>query len=181
MIPCINEYTRILNQIVEVKALEQHMIAPIFCKNSKVLILGSFPSVKSREVKFFYGNPKNRFWRVMAEILGRPVPLSVEEKTAMLRDSGIALWDVIASCDIDGSDDSSIKNVVPNDLRIITENAGIKRIFTNGGKADKLYRAYCLQITGITATRLPSTSPANAGSSFEKLVTAWKAVAESLL
>ena len=158
----------------------QHTIPPIFDKSSKVLILGSFPSVKSREQQFYYGHPQNRFWRVLAEILKSDVPNSIEEKEALLRQNHIALWDVIASCEIDGSDDSSIRDVVPNDLRIITDTANIKKVFTNGGTADKLYRKYCLPQTGITATRLPSTSPANAGNKLEELFKAWKVVAESL-
>lgn len=160
--------------------MEQHTIPPIFDKNSKVLILGSFPSVKSREIQFYYGNPQNRFWRVLAEILGREVPSTPAEKGAMLLQNKIALWDVIAFCDIDGSDDATIRNVTPNNLRIITENADIKHIFTNGGTADNLYRKHCALQTGIPANRLPSTSPANAGSSFEKLVKAWKIVTENL-
>lgn len=158
----------------------QHTIAPIFDKDSKILILGSFPSVKSREAQYNYGNPQNRFWRVIAEILGREVPGTPEEKKAMLLQNKIALWDVIAFCDIDGSDDSTIRNVIPNDLHVITKTAGIKRIFTNGAKADMLYRKYCFSQTGILATRLPSTSPANAGSSLEKLIKAWAVVVESL-
>ena len=160
--------------------MQQHTIPPIFDENSKILILGSFPSVKSREVQFFYGHPQNRFWRVLSALFACPLPVTVEEKTVLLLKNGIALWDVIASCDIEGSDDSSIKNVTPNDLRIITRAADIKRIFTNGGTASRYYKAYCLGQTGITATRLPSTSPANAASSLEKLIKAWAPVAESL-
>lgn len=158
----------------------QHTISPIFNENSKVLILGSFPSVKSREVQFYYGHPQNRLWRVLAELLGEKVPNTNDEKQALLLRNNIALWDVIASCDIEGSDDSSIRNVVPNDLRIITEKADVKRIFTNGGTADKLYRKYCLPQIGIPATRLPSTSPANARSGLDRLIEAWKIVGESL-
>ena len=160
--------------------MEQHTIPPIFDESSKVLVLGSFPSVKSREQQFYYGHPQNRFWRVLAGKLGRDVPVSPAEKEALLLKNHIALWDVIASCEIDGSDDSSIRDVVPNDLRIITNTAKIKQIFTNGGTADRLYRKYCLVQSGITSTRLPSTSPANAGSSIEALIKAWKAVAQSL-
>ncbi|MFB0921244.1 MAG: DNA-deoxyinosine glycosylase [Oscillospiraceae bacterium] len=157
-----------------------HTIPPIFDKNSKVLILGSFPSVKSREAQFFYGHPQNRFWHVMAALFANPVPVTVEEKTALLLDNGIALWDVIASCDIEGSDDASIKNVVPNDLRLITDEADIKRIFTNGGTSFRLYSQYCISQTGLSATQLPSTSPANAGSSLDKLIKAWEQVTESI-
>lgn len=160
--------------------MEQHTIPPIFDKNSKVLILGSFPSVKSREAQFYYGNPQNRFWRVLAEIFGCEIPRTNAEKEAFLLNNNIALWDVIACCDIDGSDDATIRNVIPNDLRIIIETAGIKQIFANGGTADKLYRKYCDSQIGIPAVRLPSTSPANAGNSLEKLVKAWEIVTETL-
>ena len=160
--------------------MEQHTIPPIFDESSKVLILGSFPSVKSREQQFYYGHPQNRFWRVLAGILGCDVPVSPAEKESLLLQNHIALWDVIASCEIEGSDDSSIHSVTPNDLRIITNAVNIKRVFTNGGTADRLYRKYCLAQTGIAAARLPSTSPANAGISLEELIKAWKAVAQSL-
>ena len=160
--------------------MPQHTIPPIFDENSKVLILGSFPSVKSREVQFYYGHPQNRFWRVIAALFACPIPETVEEKTKLLLDNRIALWDVIAFCDIDGSDDSTIRNVTPNDLHVITKTADIKRIFTNGGKADMLYKKYCFSQTGILATRLPSTSPANAGSSLEKLIKAWEQITESI-
>lgn len=160
--------------------MEQHTIPPIFDKNSRVLILGSFPSVKSREAQFYYGNHQNRFWGVLAEILGSEVPNTPEEKGEMLLQNKIALWDVIAFCDIDGSDDATIRNAIPNDLRIISETADIKQIFTNGGMADKLYRKHCFSQTGILAVRLPSTSPANAGNSLEKLVKAWEIVTETL-
>ena len=156
-----------------------HTIPPIYDSNSKVLILGSFPSVKSREIQFFYGHPQNRFWRVMAEVLNCNIPASIEEKRAMLINNGIALWDVIYSCDIEGSDDASIRNVIPNDLALVMNNAQIKRIFTNGKTANRLYEKYCIQSTSMSSESLPSTSPANAGYSFEKLVNAWKVVADA--
>ena len=156
-----------------------HTIPPIYDSNSKVLILGSFPSVKSREIQFFYGHPQNRFWRVMAEVLNCNIPASIEEKRAMLINNGIALWDVIYSCDIEGSDDASIRNVIPNDLALVINNAQIKRIFTNGKTANRLYEKYCIQSTSMSSESLPSTSPANAGYSFEKLVNAWKVVADA--
>ena len=160
--------------------MPQHTIPPIFDKSSKVLILGSFPSVKSREQQFYYGHPQNRFWRVLSDILKSDLPSSTTEKVALLLQNHIALWDVISSCEIDGSDDSSIRDVVPNNLKLITNTADIKRVFTNGEAADKLYKKYCLSQTGITATRLPSTSPANAGYKLEELIRAWTLVAESL-
>lgn len=158
----------------------QHNIAPVYDKSSRVLILGSFPSVKSREERFYYAHPQNRFWRVLAAMLNCDVPDTIEKKQVCLLQNNIALWDVIESCDIDGSDDASIRNVIPNNLSRIIENADIKRIFTNGGTADKLYREYCLPQTKIPANRLPSTSPANAGYSFDRLLEAWKIVANSL-
>ena len=156
-----------------------HTIPPIYDSNSKVLILGSFPSVKSREIQFFYGHPQNRFWRVMAEVFNCNIPASIEEKRAMLINNGIALWDVIYSCDIEGSDDASIRNVIPNDLSLVINNAQIKRIFTNGKTANRLYEKYCIQSTSMSSESLPSTSPANAGYSFDKLVNAWKVVADA--
>lgn len=157
-----------------------HPISPVFDENSKLLILGSFPSVKSRQTQFFYGHPQNRFWRVIAAVLGCDVPDTIDEKREMLLKHKIALWDVIAGCDIEGSDDASITNVVANDLRPILENSNIKSIFTNGGKADVLYRKNCLPQTGIEAVMLPSTSPANAQYGLEQLVTLWRVIAESI-
>ncbi|MCH5192086.1 MAG: DNA-deoxyinosine glycosylase [Oscillospiraceae bacterium] len=150
-----------------------HPIAPVFDSQSKILILGSFPSVKSREYGFFYGHPQNRFWRVTAEIFGCKVPESIEEKRAFLLENHIALWDVIASCEIVGSSDSSIKDVTPNNISRILAVSPIERIFTNGKKAFELYNKYILPEIGVEAQCLPSTSPANAAWSFEKLVIEW--------
>ncbi len=153
-----------------------HPIPPTFDEHSEILILGSFPSVKSREVGFFYGHPQNRFWRVLAFLFDSELPKSIEEKKSFLLRHKIALWDVIASCDITGSSDASIKNVVPNDLNVILSAAQVRQIFTNGKKADSLYKKYLLPKTGREAICLPSTSPANAAWSFEKLCEAWKVV-----
>ena len=120
----------------------EHPIEPVFDQNSRILILGSFPSVKSREVKFFYGHPKNRFWKVIAAVYGEKAPDSIEEKKSFLLRNHIAVWDVIKSCDIEGSADSSIKNVVPNDLNRILNQAEIEHIFLNGKKAEQLYKKY---------------------------------------
>ncbi len=150
-----------------------HPIPPVFDNHSEVLILGSFPSVKSREASFFYGHPQNRFWRVLAAVCGESVPSTVEEKTSLLLRHHIALWDVIASCTIEGSSDSSIRNVVPNDLHPILETSGLQRIFVNGKTAARLYEEYIEPELGIPAVCLPSTSPANAAWSLEKLVEAW--------
>ena len=157
-----------------------HMIDPIYDTNSQILILGSFPSVKSREQQFFYGHKQNRFWKVLAGVLGCDVPQSVEEKKAMLLLHHIAVWDVIQSCEIEGSSDASIRDVVPNDLTRILNTADIRAIDTNGGKAHELYGKYIEPINGIAAQKLPSTSPANAGYSLERLLAAWSVIRENL-
>jgi hypoxanthine-DNA glycosylase len=154
----------------------KHTIPPVWDKNSKVLILGSFPSVKSREQQFFYGHKQNRFWRVLSEILGCQVPQSIDEKKEMLLSHNIAVWDVIASCTITGSSDASIRDVVPNDFSRILKEADIRAIYANGAKAYELYKKYCVKITGIEAVKLPSTSPANAAFSLDKLVEEWKII-----
>lgn len=158
----------------------EHPFDPVWDCESKILILGSFPSVKSREQMFFYGHPRNRFWMVISTLLGIETPVTTEEKRAMLLNNRIALWDVISSCDIYGSSDSSIKNAVPNDIGFIIKNSKIKRIFTNGATADKLYKKYILTATGIEAVRLPSTSPANAAKSVDELVKEWAITVDSL-
>ena len=150
-----------------------HPFPPLFDKNSKVLILGSFPSVRSREQMFFYGHPQNRFWRVLAEVLGEVCPLSIEEKREMLLRRHIALWDVIGSCDIVGSADSSIRNVLPNDLTAIFAAADIRAVFVNGKTALRYYEKYQYPLHGREAICLPSTSPANAAFGIERLVAAW--------
>ena len=151
-----------------------HEIAPVYNEDSKILILGSFPSVKSRESGFFYGHPQNRFWKVLAGILEVTVPVTIEEKKEMLLEHRIAVWDVIASCRITGSSDSSIKDVVPNDFEKILSTAKIERICANGATAWKLYENYVKQSTGMDAVKLPSTSPANAAWSLERLIECWK-------
>ena len=153
-----------------------HPIPPVFDKSSRVLILGSFPSVKSREAQFFYGHPQNRFWRVLSALFGEKAGETPEEKTAFLLRHRIALWDVIASCEIEGSADSSITDAAPNDLSVILCTAQITHIFTNGKTADRLYRRYLQTLTGIEAVCLPSTSPANAAWSLDRLTEAWQAV-----
>lgn len=151
-----------------------HPIPPVVDVNCRLLILGSFPSVKSREDGFFYGHPQNRFWRVMAEILNETVPTDIPSKRAMLLRHHIALWDVIASCRIEGSSDASVKDAVPVQIRIVTDAAPIKHVICNGALAGKLYKRYLQPITGIEAVVLPSTSPANAAWSLEKLIQAWE-------
>ncbi len=154
----------------------KHPIPPLYNEQSEILILGSFPSVKSREQGFFYGHPQNRFWRVLSTVYHQSVPNSVEEKKAFLLKNKVAVWDVIASCTITGSADSSIKDAVANDLTPILTAAKIKRIFVNGSTAKKLYDKYLLPATGREAIQLPSTSPANAGWNLERLIAAWNEV-----
>jgi len=146
-----------------------------------VLILGSFPSVKSREEGFFYGHPQNRFWKVLSRIFETKVPQTTAEKKKLIEENGLALWDVIHSCEITGSADSSIKKVVPNDLSNILAAAPIDTIITNGKTADNLYRKYLEKETGIPAVCLPSTSPANARWTEDKLYEKWKKTINELL
>lgn len=153
-----------------------HPIKPLYDKNSKILILGSFPSLKSREQMFFYGHPQNRFWKVLAAVFNCDAPQTVEQKRQFLLSHNIAVWDVIASCEIVGSSDSSIKNVIPNDLTEILSKADIKQIFVNGKTAEKYYNKYIKAQTGRSAICLPSTSPANAVWSLERLIDAWEII-----
>lgn len=146
---------------------------PVFDQNSKVLILGTAPSLKSRENQFYYGHPQNRFWKVLAGVTGLAVPQSNEEKKAFLLEQGIALYDVILSCDIQGSSDSSIRNVVPTDLSTIFQTTGKIPIFGNGGTAFRLYQKHQQKTTGIPMVQLPSTSPANATWNLERLIEVW--------
>ena len=153
-----------------------HEFAPIYDDRSRVLILGSFPSVKSREQNFYYGHPQNRFWRLIAEICSERVPVTTDEKKALCLEHGIALWDVIQSCEIEGSSDSTIKDAAVNDLSVILDSCDIRQIFVNGGTAYKLFEKYQQKVIGRTAVRLPSTSPANAAWSFERLYGEWSAI-----
>lgn len=151
-----------------------HTFEPIYNEQSKILILGTFPSVKSRESAFYYGHPQNRFWKVLARLTGENVPAGTEEKKAMLLAHGIAIWDVIASCDIEGSSDSSIKDVIPNDIAGLLQKSGIKEIYGNGDKACQLYNRFCREQTGVEIVKLPSTSPANAAFSLDRLTECWR-------
>ena len=168
-----------------------HTFQPVFDEHSEILILGTLPSVKSRENQFYYGHKQNRFWKVMAEVLyckyndiksknqldseynGIVVPATIEEKKAMLHKYHIALWDTIYSCDIIGSSDSSIRNVVPTDLKPILEQSKITKVFCNGATSARYYKKYQEKELGIKAVTLPSTSPANAAYSVERLVKIW--------
>ena len=153
-----------------------HPIPPVFDAESEILILGSFPSVKSRQQGFFYGHPQNRFWRVLANVFKEAVPETVLDKKGFLLRNHVAVWDVIASCEIEGSSDSSIKNVVPNDLSEILGTAKIKQIYTNGKTAWKLFQKYTAPLIGREGICLPSTSPANAAWSLSKLTEAWSCI-----
>ena len=153
-----------------------HTFDPVYDENSRVLILGSFPSVKSREQGFYYANPQNRFWRVIADITGEEPPQTVEDKKSLLLRRNIALWDVAYCCEVDGSSDSSMRNVRPNDIAALLENTQITRIFANGKTAAKLYEKLVAPKTGLPITCLPSTSPANAAFSLERLREEWEAV-----
>lgn len=157
-----------------------HPFPAFYRPDSKVLILGSFPSVKSREQRFFYGHPQNRFWRVLATLFAEPAPASIDEKRAFLMAHRIALWDVIASCTIIGSSDSSIRDVVPNPLETVLSAAPIREIFVNGKTAARYYRQFQLPTLGREAVCLPSTSPANAAYSPERLAAEWIAVRKAL-
>ncbi|MCD8180195.1 MAG: DNA-deoxyinosine glycosylase [Firmicutes bacterium] len=150
--------------------MEFHTIEPVFDADSEILILGSFPSVKSRETNFFYGHPQNRFWKVVSAVMGEECPVTIDEKKAFLLRNKIAVWDVIKSCDISGSSDSSIKNVTPNDLSKILVNSNVKSIFTNGNTAYTLFKRYN---PDKNAVKLPSTSPANAAFRLEDLIEKW--------
>ncbi|MCI8269062.1 MAG: DNA-deoxyinosine glycosylase [Lachnospiraceae bacterium] len=150
-----------------------HTFEPVYDAQSRILILGSFPSVKSREQGFYYGHPQNRFWKVLAAILCCQIPKTIEEKKKLLLEHHIAIWDVIKSCEIKGSRDSSIRNVVPIDIKAVMKKTKICRIYANGKKAESLYKKYILPKTKVGITVLPSTSPANAACSLEKLVEVW--------
>ncbi len=154
----------------------KHPFPPLFDKNSKILILGSFPSVKSREQMFFYGHPKNRFWKVISGVFGEKTPETIDEKKELILRNNLALWDVLASCEIEGSADSSIKNAVANDLTPIFEGAKIEKIFVNGKTAEKYYNKYIKLDTKKEAICLPSTSPANAAWSEARLIDAWSVI-----
>ena len=151
-----------------------HPFPPLYDADSRILILGSFPSVKSREQRFFYGHPQNRFWRIIAGVLHCPVPQEIPEKKSLLLSHGVALWDSIASCEISGSSDASIDHVIPNDLGPIFAGAGIRQVFCNGKKSWETYHRYSEALTGRAAVCLPSTSPANAAWSYDRLLHAWE-------
>lgn len=154
----------------------KHEFEPIYNENSRILILGTFPSVKSREQNFYYGHAQNRFWKVIAGLCAETVPQTIPQKKELLLKHGIALWDVIAECDIAGSSDSSIKNVTAADLSVILNHAPIENIYANGTKAYELYQKYTYPITKRPILKLPSTSPANAAFRLERLIAEWGAL-----
>ena len=151
-----------------------HEFEPIYDRDSRVLILGTMPSPKSREYGFYYSHPQNRLWRVLADVFGEPVPATKEEKVRFLLNHRIAMWDVLSSCTIKGADDSSITDPVPNDIGRILRAADIRAIFANGKKAADLYRKFCFPVTGRPAVYLPSTSPANCAKPYEFMVEAYR-------
>ena len=153
-----------------------HPIPAFVPENAEILILGSFPSVKSRETGFFYGHKQNRFWKVLASVFSDKEPETVSEKKALLSKNKVALWDVIGSCEITGSSDASIKDAEPNDIPSLVKNTGIKKIFLNGKTSEKYYKKYVASLIEITAKALPSTSPANAAFSLGMLIEEWKEI-----
>ncbi len=154
-----------------------HEFGPVYDENSKVLILGSLPSVKSRQQQFYYGHPQNRFWKVLSAVLGENIGNTPDEKKNIMLKNRIALWDVIQSCDIIGSSDSTIRNVKANDISVILDAADIKAIFLNGAKAYGLFMKCCNdineRISPPAIIKLPSTSPANAAWTTQRLIEAW--------
>lgn len=164
---------------MEKEKLLFHPFEPIYDCNSRILILGTMPSVASRQNNFYYSHPQNRFWKVLSAVLGVPQPETIEEKRGMLIRHGIAIWDVLESCRIRLSQDSSIKDPVANDFGPILKNSRIRAIYTNGTKAGSLYHKLVYPHTGIKGIVLPSTSPANARYSLEKLIEAWKVILEN--
>lgn len=154
----------------------KHTFAPVWDKQSEILILGTFPSVKSRETNFYYGHPQNRFWKLLAKIYGEPKPETVDEKKTLILKHHLAVWDVIEQCDIIGSSDSSIRNVIPCGLEVLPQQSSIHTVIANGAKAYDLYGKYQEPKTGIKALKLPSTSPANAAWPLERLAEAWGGV-----
>lgn len=153
-----------------------HPIPPVWREDATVLILGSFPSVKSREGKFYYHHPQNRFWKVLSAVYAAPAMQTVEEKKAFLLTHNIAIWDSIQSCQIDGSEDSTIRDVTPNDIAGLLAKTNIKQIFCNGNVSYNCYCRYILPKTSVPAIKLPSTSPANAAWSTQRLTEAWKCI-----
>lgn len=155
---------------------QTHPFPPIYDKNSQILILGSFPSVKSREEQFYYAHPQNRFWKLLSTLYSEDTPCSISEKKALLMRHHIAIWDVIKSCDIIGSSDSSIKNVSVNDISFLLQHSNIHTVYANGAKSYDLYMKYAFPMTKKEIKKLPSTSPANAVYTINRLEESWKQI-----
>lgn len=153
-----------------------HDFEPIFNKESRILMLGTMPSPKSREVGFYYGHPRNRFWKVVSDVCGEALPETKEEKIAFALLNKIAVWDVLAGCEIKGAEDASIRNPVANDMNLILQHADIRAVFATGQKAAQLYKKHCQPLTGMEIITLPSTSPANCSVSYEKLFEAYEMI-----
>ena len=153
-----------------------HPLEPVADAGSRVLLLGTMPSPKSREAGFYYAHPQNRFWRVLAALWGEETPAGTQERLAFARRHHIALWDVLRACSIEGADDGSIRQPEINDLRRVLDRADIRAIFTTGTKAAALYKRYCLPVTGRPAIPLPSTSPANCRVTLDELTQAYRAI-----
>ena len=160
--------------------MPRHPFEPVFDSQSRILILGSFPSVQSRNTGFYYGHRQTRFWRILAALFSEDVPSTVNEKRELLLSRRIALWDVLKECDITGSSDASIRAAVPNDIAGIVKASKIRHVFTNGKKAHSLYECFALESVGIKDTCLPSSSPANAAFGFSDLLNAWRIIADCI-
>lgn len=156
-----------------------HTLKPIYNKDSKILLLGSFPSRISRENNFYYANPSNRFWMIMEYLFNTRLE-NINDKKEFLESNNIALYDVVYSCEIHYSSDSSIKNIVPSDINTIINNSNIKYIFVLNKKALELYNKFLLEKTKIEAIYLPSTSSANASFSLNKLIDEYKIIIDYL-
>ena len=173
----------------------EHPLEPVFDARSRVLVLGTMPSPKSREAGFYYAHPQNRFWKVMGALFGEPEPLGNEARTSFMLERRIALWDVLASCTIEGASDASIadarpndlarigsiRDPVPNDIAGLLEKSAVRAVFTTGKKAAGLYRRFCTgMLPGVPHTALPSTSPANARMRLADLVEAYRPLRDAL-
>lgn len=158
-----------------------HPFKPVYNKNSTILILGSFPSIKSREINFYYGHPQNRFWKILELIYNEKIEINIESRKNFLLKNNIALWDTIKECDIVSSSDSSIRNAIPNDINTIIKNSNIRAIFCNGNTSYKLFMKYFKDsFKEIDIICLPSSSPANAKFSLQDLVNIWSSEFKNL-
>lgn len=157
-----------------------HNFPPLFAPDARALILGSIPSPKSREQAFFYGHPRNRFWPVLAAVFGEPAPQTIEDKRSLALRHRIAMWDTLAACDIRGASDTSIRNPVTNDLPWLIAQTQVRAVFCTGATSYKYYKKLCQPQTGIEAVCLPSTSPANAAWSKERLIQAYSVIAQAV-